>query len=149
MLPCSNTDKGGIADCQTCSKTEEPVTQSDPALCPLLTRGAPEQRKPHSLLTDINWTPGVSSDSPETDGRPPGSPPKATEGSPAHPRRSANRDTRAAGTAPATVQVRVQRPSGTPGEQPDECDHHHPPAEQRATHRGTARAPDSDDNCTT
>ena len=45
----------------------------------------PEQREPHSLLTDINWTPGASSDSPKIDGRPPGSPPKATEGSPAHP----------------------------------------------------------------
>ena len=40
---------------------------------------------PHSLLTDIKWTPGVSSDSPETDGRPPGSSPKATEGSPVRP----------------------------------------------------------------
>ena len=56
--PCSNTDKGGIADCQACSKTEEAVMCSAcTALRPLLTRGAPEQKKPHSLLTDINWAP--------------------------------------------------------------------------------------------
>ena len=88
---------------------------------------APEQREPHSLLTDIDWTPGVSSDSPETDGRPPGSSPKPPESHRRQPRpspRSANRDTRVAGTAPATVQVRTQRPSGTSAEEPDECDPH-------------------------
>ena len=50
---------------------------------------APEQREPHSLLTDINWTPGASSDSPEIDGRrraAPQSHREATKGSPVHPR---------------------------------------------------------------
>ena len=74
---------------------------------------------------------------------------KATEGSPAHSRRPANRDTRAAGTVPAAVQVRTQRPSGTSAEEPDEYDPHHPPAEQRTTRRETVRAHDSDDDCAT
>ena len=60
------------------TRPAESQSPSDPALRPLLTREAPEQREPSRLLTDIDWTPGASSDSPETDGRPLGSSPKAT-----------------------------------------------------------------------
>ena len=107
---------------------------------------APEQREPHSLLTDIDWTPGVSSDSPETDGRPPGSSPKPPESHRRQPRpspRSANRDTRVAGTAPAAVQVRVQRPSGAPAEEPDEYDPHpcQPSRERPAEGQPATRQP--------
>ena len=43
--PCNNTDKGGIADCQTCSKTEETGTCSAcTALRPLLARGHQSRR---------------------------------------------------------------------------------------------------------
>ena len=77
---------------------------------------APEQREPHSLLTDIKWTPRglqrLSGNRRPPAGQLPKKPPKAARPSP----RSANRDTRAAGTAPATAQVRKQRPSGTPAE---------------------------------
>ena len=77
---------------------------------------APKQKEPHSLLTDIDWAPrGLQRLSGNR--RPPaGQPPKATKKlpkaappipeirEPGHP---------VAGTAPATVQVRMQRPSGT------------------------------------
>ena len=62
---------------------------SDSALCPLLTRGAPEQREPHSLLTDIEWTPRglVTLRKPMAARRAASqNHQKATEGSPAHPR---------------------------------------------------------------
>ena len=35
----------------------ESQSPSDSALHPLLTRGAPEQKEPNRLLTDIKWTP--------------------------------------------------------------------------------------------
>ena len=103
---------------------------------------APEQREPHSLLTDIKWTPGVSSDSPETDGRPPGSPPKATRKPPKaalHPR-----DPRT-GTPAQLAQVSHDCPGAhatterrTLAEEPDERSSPLP-AEQRTGNRGTAR----------
>ena len=51
---------------------------------------APEQREPHSLLTDINWAPRglqrLSGNRWPPAGQPPKNHQKATEGSPAHPR---------------------------------------------------------------
>ena len=71
-------------------------------------------------------------------------PPRSHRRQPRPSPRPANRDTRAAGTAPATVQVRTQRPSGALAEEPDEYDPHHLPTEQRTTRRETAtRTPDS------
>ena len=46
---------------------------------------APEQREPHSLLTDINWAPRGLQRLSGNRWPPPGSSPKATKGSPAHP----------------------------------------------------------------
>ena len=73
---------------------------------------------------------------------------EATEGSPAHPRRPANRDTRAAGTVPATAQVRKQRPSGTLAEEPDEYDPHPRQASRERPAERQPRAHDSDDRTT-
>ena len=103
---------------------------------------APEQREPSRLLTDINWAPGASSDSPKIDGRPPGSSPKATRKPPK--------------AAPPIPEIREPRhprsrhsPHDCPGahatterhtlaEEPDERSSPLP-AEQSTTRRGTAR----------
>ena len=79
------------------------------------------------MLTDIKQTPGVSSDSPEADGRPPI--PEIRE--PGHPR--SRHSPRGGPSAHATTERH------TLAEEPDECDPHHLPAEQRTTRRGTAR----------
>ena len=113
---------------------------------------APEQREPHSLLTDIDWAPGASSDSPETDGRRPGSSPKAARKppkaappipeirEPGHPRsRHSPHDCPGArATTERHISRRTRRVRSSP-----------PPAEQRATRRGTARHLTISDNYTT
>ena len=91
---------------------------------------APEQEKPHSLLTDINWAPGASSDSPETEGSP-ARPRDPRTGTPAQlaqpPRRSrCARNDRAAHQAKNPMNTILT-----------------PASEQRTTRRETARAHDS------
>ena len=109
---------------------------------------APEQREPHSLLADIDWAPrGLQRLSGNR--RPPlGSSPKATrkppKAAPSVPEIREPGHPRSRHKSPTTAQVRMQRPSGALAEEPDECDPHPLPAEQRTTRRGTAtRTPDS------
>ena len=89
---------------------------------------APEQREPSRLPTDINWAPrGLQRLSGSR--RPPAGqlpkttrkPPKAAPPIPEDPRTEPPAQL---ALSPAAVQVRVQRPSGAPAEEPDEYDPH-------------------------
>ena len=125
------------------TRPAESQSPSDPALHPLLTRGAPEQREPHSLLTDIDWTPRglqrLSGNRRPPAGQLPKSHQKATEGSPAHPRdprtgtpaqqaQPPRRSKCASNDRAAHIRRRTRRARLPP-----------PASEQRTTRRGTAR----------